>query len=153
MIQRINGIDRPELIRVGQKLKVLTGPRHVLVDKSDFRLALLIDGDFIKEYPVGLGKNNETPTGRFKIDKMLIEPDWYPPWGGVVKYGEEGHLIGDRWIGLGDQPGVTGYGIHGTSDPDSIGTLCSNGCIRMHNKDVKELYAFVNPGTTVEIVE
>jgi LysM repeat protein len=153
MIQIINGISRPGLIRVGQKLKVLTGPRRILVDKSDFRLALLIDGDFIKEYPVGLGKNNETPTGTFEVGQMLIEPDWYPPWGGVIKYGEEGHLIGDRWIGLADQPGVSGYGIHGTSDPDSIGTLCSNGCIRMHNEDVKELYAFVNSGTTVEIVE
>lgn len=153
MIQRINGISRPGLIRVGQKLKILTGPRRILVDKSDFRLALLIDGDFIKEYPVGLGKNNETPTGAFEVDQMLIEPDWYPPWGGVIKYGEKGHLIGDRWIGLADQPGVSGYGIHGTSDPDSIGTMCSNGCIRMHNEDVKELYAFVNSGTTVEIVE
>ncbi len=153
MIQRINGIDRPGLIRVGQKLKVLDGPRRIVVDKSDFRLTLFIDGVFIREYAVGLGKNNKTPEGEFEVEEMLIKPDWYPPWGGVVEYGDEDHLIGVRWIGLSDQPGASGYGIHGTSDPDSIGKMCSNGCIRMLNESVKELYDFVNSGTKVIIKE
>lgn len=153
MIQLLNGISRPGLIRVNQRLKILPGPQKILVDKSDFRLALFIDGVFIKEYPVGLGKNDKTPTGTFDVEEMLIEPDWYPPEGGIIKYGEEGHLIGDRWIGLSDQPGAIGLGIHGTSDPESIGTMCSNGCIRMHNKDVKELYKFLKTGATVTITE
>jgi len=151
-IQRLNGVD-PRRIRKDQQLKILPGEREILVDKSDFRLALFIDGYFIKQYPIGHGKDNKTPTGKFTIDEMMIEPDWYPPWGGVVRYGEKGHLIGERWLGLADQPGAAGYGIHGTSDPQSIGTLCSNGCIRMLNEDVKELYDFVTSGTTVTIVE
>jgi hypothetical protein len=152
MLQLLNGISG-HLIRVNQKLKVLTGKREILVDKSNFRLALFVGDAFIKEYQVGIGKGDRTPTGTFEVDKMLIKPDWYPPEGGVIEYGEEGHLIGERWIGLANQPGASGIGIHGTNEPDSVGTRCSNGCIRMRNKDVKELYAFTTPGTRVRIVE
>ena len=153
LIARLNGIDRPERIRLNQKLKILTGRREIFMDKSDFRLALFIDGHFIKEYRVGHGKDNCTPTGKFSVDSLEVEPDWYPPEGGVIKYGEKGHLIGDRWMGFADQPGITGIGIHGTDQPETIGTLCSNGCIRMLNSEVKELYDFITAGTAVQVVE
>jgi hypothetical protein len=152
-IQRINNISRPELLRAGQQLKVLAGPRRIIVTKSNFKLALFIDDYFVKEYPIGLGKNNKTPTGTFRVDSMLIKPVWYPPGGGRIEYGEEGYLIGDRWIGLEDKPGAAGYGIHGTNDPSSIGKQVSEGCIRMHNADVAELFDFTNVGTTVKIME
>ncbi|MEF8787559.1 MAG: L,D-transpeptidase, partial [Planctomycetota bacterium] len=71
----------------------------------------------------------------------------------VVEYGEEGHLLGVRWMGFKDKPEASGYGIHGTNDPSSIGTQCSNGCIRMRNEAVKELFTFVTKGTRVTIKE
>jgi len=152
-IARINAIDRPERVREKQKLKIITGPPEILIDKSDFRLALFINGEFIKEYRIGHGKDNKTPTGTFVIEQMMVRPDWYPPEGGVIKYGEKGYLIGERWMGFQNQPGATGLGIHGTSEPETIGTLCSNGCIRLLNEEVVELYDFVTPGTKVTIVE
>jgi lipoprotein-anchoring transpeptidase ErfK/SrfK len=153
MIARLNNIQPDSgFIRVGQPLKVLPGQQRILVDQSDFTLALFIDGHFIKQYRVGLGKDGKTPMGEFVIEQMLIQPDWYPPEGGVIKYGEKGHVIGERWIGFKNQPGATGIGIHGTSEPQTIGAYCSNGCIRMNNEDVIELYDFVSPGTRVTIV-
>lgn len=44
------------------------------------------------------------------------------------------------------------YGIHGTNKPSSIGKAVSNGCIRMYNKDVIELFNIVPIGTVVKIV-
>ena len=41
--------------------------------------------------------------------------------------------------------------IHGTNNPGSIGGLVSWGCIRMHNRDVLELYERVGVGTRVVI--
>lgn len=152
-IARTSGIEDPKRVRVGQKLKVLTGTRVILVDKSEFILALFIDGQFIRQYLVGHGKDDCTPVGSFVVDEMLVDPTWYPPGGGIIKHGEKGHLIGDRWLGLKDKPGATGLGIHGTNDGPSIGTMCSNGCVRMHNADVIELYDFVSPGTVVQIVD
>jgi len=153
LIARLNGIVRPELLQEKQQLKILTGTPEILVDKGDFRLALFVGGDLIKEYAVGLGKDNSTPAGTFVIDKLLVRPDWYPPGGGVIKYGEPGHLIGERWIGFQDQPGATGLGIHGTDQRQTIGKMYSNGCIRLLNVDVAELYDFVAPGTVVKIVD
>ena len=153
MIARLNGIENPARIRAGEELKILTGKPSVLVTKEEFTLTLLIDDYYVKEYPVGIGKNDKTPTGEFTVDNCLIEPDWYKPSGGVVKYGEKGHLLGDRWLGFEDKPGVTGYGIHGTNDPESVGTKCSQGCVRLRNGDVRELYDFITPGTKVKIVE
>jgi len=41
--------------------------------------------------------------------------------------------------------------IHGTSEEDKIGKPTSNGCIRMRNKDVIELFNLVKKGTYVYI--
>ena len=65
---------------------------------------------------------------------------WTPPNGGIIKYGEKGYLLGERWLGFLNQPGANGLGIHGTNEPSSIRKKYSNGCIRMLNKDVIELY-------------
>jgi len=43
------------------------------------------------------------------------------------------------------------YGIHGTIEPKSIGTQASEGCIRMLNEEVEELYSIVPVGTKVII--
>ncbi len=152
-IKRLNRIVDERKIQVKQKLKILTGRRQVLVDKGEFLLALFIDGQFIKQYPIGHGKNNKTPTGDFIIETAEIDPPWTRPDGKVLKHGEKGHLIGDRWLGFKDKPGATGLGNHGTKESKSIGTLCSNGCIRMHNKDVIELFDLLKRGATVRIVD
>ena len=49
-------------------------------------------------------------------------------------------------------PGI-GYGIaiHGNNDEDSIGRLCSSGCIRMYNRDIVELEKYIAIGTPVII--
>ncbi|MGB9802898.1 LysM peptidoglycan-binding domain-containing protein, partial [Desulfofundulus sp.] len=57
---------------------------------------------------------------------------------------------GTRWMGL-DIPGGN-YGIHGTNNPDSIGKAVSNGCIRMYNHHIEELFPHVPLGTPVRIV-
>lgn len=43
--------------------------------------------------------------------------------------------------------------IHGTSDEQGVGQPVSHGCIRMHNRDVIELFDLVAPGTEVDILE
>jgi lipoprotein-anchoring transpeptidase ErfK/SrfK len=66
--------------------------------------------------------------------------------------------IGDRWIGLeGVSEAIrdlTGYGIHGTIEPESIGRQESMGCIRLRNDDVELLYEMlVERESTVEVIE
>ena len=139
-------------IRIGENLKIFKGPFDVLIDKSDFDLTVLLNGHYIKQYRVGTGKDNKTPVGTFDIAEMLKEPVWYSG-DGVFPFGHPKNILGTRWIGFKDKPGLYGYGIHGTAFPESIGKSESNGCIRLKNKDVQELYAFLTKDTKVTIRE
>ncbi len=148
-IMRINDKYRTS-IRVGERLKILKGDITILVDKSEFTLTLLLDGHFIKQYPVGTGKSDKTPEGKFTVDNKLINPVWYSP-DGIYQFGDPKNVLGTRWIGFEDKEGLYGYGIHGTTEPDSIGKEMSNGCIRLRNEDVEDLFDYVKAKTTVVI--
>ena len=148
-IMRINNKHRTS-IRVGEHLKILKGKVTVLVDKSDYTLTLLLDGRFIKQYPVGTGESDKTPEGKFVIENKLKNPVWYSP-DGIYQFGDPKNVLGTRWIGFEDKKGLYGYGIHGTTDPDSIGKEMSNGCVRLKNEDVEDLFDYVKAKMTVVI--
>jgi lipoprotein-anchoring transpeptidase ErfK/SrfK len=146
-IMRINNKSRT-LIKIGERLKILKGELSLLVDKSDYTLTILLNGHFIRQYPIGIGKSDKTPVGVFIVDNKLINPTWYSPEG-VYQYGHPKNVLGTRWIGFEDRNDFYGYGIHGTADPDSIGKDMSNGCIRLKNENVEELFDFVKAKTRV----
>ena len=162
-IQRINGIQRPSAIRVGQNLKLVTGPFHAVIDKESYRIDVYLgDGNdriFVRSYRVGLGEYNSTPVGLFKVRKnsKLINPPWRNPRTREFFSADNPmNPIGERWIGLEgideQTKNLSGLGMHGTIDPDSIGANSSMGCVRMHGEDVSQLYEMLVEGvSTVEI--
>ena len=150
LIIKINGKSTSRL-NIGEKLKVLTGKTKIVVSKNDFTLTLLLNGQYVKQYRIGTGKDDKTPVGAFEVKNKMQEPTWYSPAGGVFPYGHKENILGTRWIGFKDKPNLSGFGIHGTTIPESIGTASSNGCVRMVNSDVEELYDFVTRDTEIVI--
>ncbi len=132
----------------GRKIKVWTAPFSILVDKSQNTLILKTDEEVVKTYIVSTGLNNSTPVGNFKITNKLPNPTWFKA-GAVVSADSPENILGTRWLGL-DLPG---YGIHGTTDPQSLGRQVTQGCVRMSNPDVEELYTIVPIDTEVTIVD
>ena len=55
--------------------------------------------------------------------------------------------VGIIWNGL-SRPGI---GLHGTSDPETIGRARSAGCIRLANWDAIRIPTLIRPGATVEV--
>jgi lipoprotein-anchoring transpeptidase ErfK/SrfK len=51
-----------------------------------------------------------------------------------------------------DSAEYRGFGIHGTSDPSSIGQDASSGCVRMLREDVERLFDWTPRGTRVTIL-
>jgi hypothetical protein len=108
----------------------------IIVEKRYYRLSFYRDGRVLKKYPVAIGKlSTPTPVGEWKV---------------INKGVNRGNGFGERWLGLNCPWGI--YGIHGTDQPGSIGMMSSHGCIRMHNRNVVELYNLVRIGTPVHVI-
>ncbi len=124
-----------EAVLVDQ-ISAVRKPEYVIfIEIEDKTLYLLEDGVCIKKYPVATGKSDTpSPIGHWKI---ISKDTW-------------GEGFGGRWMGLNVPWGT--YGIHGTTRPESIGHAASQGCIRMFNDDIIELYNIVPHGTRVIIV-
>lgn len=162
LLMQINNIRRPENLAAGRAIKVVNGPFHAKVDRSTFTLDLYLQDTYVRSFKVGLGKPGyETPTGLWRVKEggKLIKPTWTDPdTGKVYKGSDPNYPLGSRWIALdgvdGAARGRTGFAIHGTKDPEQIGTAGSRGCIRMYNGDAILMYNLLVPlYSTVEVVE
>jgi len=153
ILMQINNIRRPEALQVGQIIKVVNGPFHAKVCRSTFTMDLYLQNTFVRSFPVGLGQPGmETPTGlwRVKLNGKLVKPIWTNPLTGRTYHPEDpDYPLGSRWIALegleGPAKDRAGFAIHGTKEPDQIGTAGSQGCIRLHNGDAILLYNVLVP--------
>lgn len=154
MIARINKIDNPNLIHEGDALKIILGGNYkVVIEKSKFLLTVFRDDIYIKSYLAGIGKEGEeTPIGTTTITVKQIHPPWQPPGKTPIPYGHPEYPLGERWLGF-DKKNFAHYGIHGTVAEDTLGRKASNGCIRLRDRDVEELFDIVPLKTTVVIKE
>ena len=145
----VNGKSN-DTLKTGEHLVVVKGDFVVRVWKDTHILRLFVDDVFVREYVVGLGAGGCTPVGEFRIATRQEKPAWYYE-GKVYPYGDPKNILGTRWMGFENKPGVTGYGIHGTAFPDSVGKDESSGCVRMYNHQVEELFDMVPSGARVVI--
>ncbi|HHY36172.1 MAG TPA: L,D-transpeptidase family protein [Firmicutes bacterium] len=105
----------------------------IVIDVPGRILYLLQGSRPYRSYPVAVGKpSTPTPRGTFTIVEKIVNP---------------GEVYGTRLLAL-SKPY---YSIHGTNAPQFIGQAVSNGCVRMHNHHIEEVYDRVEVGTIVRI--
>ena len=114
------------------------GPLTLVADLSKRTLSLRLGETVRESYPIAIGTNSKpTPTGTFRIRKVVWNPAWIPP--------------DEKWAKgkLAQPPGAKAnpmklvkiffrepdYYIHGTSDTESLGDRASHGCLRMNPDD------------------
>ena len=116
-------------------------------------------------YGIGVGREGFGWEGVTRLARKAKWPSWTPPkemiereWRenkrrvGFMKGGPKNPL-GARALYLHwPKGGDTGYRIHGTNEPWSIGLNMSSGCIRMMNKDVEHLYTKAKKGSKVVVI-
>jgi lipoprotein-anchoring transpeptidase ErfK/SrfK len=127
----------------------------IVIHRGANRLYLYNGVRLVRIFPVATGQAiYPTPLGHFQIVVKELNPWWYPPTQDAWAQGLKpvppgpGNPLGTRWMGL-SAPGV---GIHGTSEPWSIGHSESHGCIRMQVPDAEWLFGRVRIGTPVFII-
>lgn len=119
----------------------------VVVNVPSKTLGIYSGNNLIKEYPVAVGKPaTPTPLGTYQVGQKEMNPTWYPPRRNLAVPSGPQNPLGYRWIGFAPL-----YGIHGTNAPSFIGYAVSNGCVRMREQDVEEVYEMVGYGASVKI--
>jgi lipoprotein-anchoring transpeptidase ErfK/SrfK len=147
LIKKANGL-KSDVIRTGEKIRIWTAPFNILVNKSQNVLFLKSGDQVLKIYHVSTGRNNITPVGTFKIATKIENPVWFKNGGTPIPSESPENELGTRWMGFDTDPH---YGIHGTIHPDAIGQQVTDGCIRLKNEEVEELFDIVPAGTQVVI--
>jgi lipoprotein-anchoring transpeptidase ErfK/SrfK len=133
-------------------------PGTIVVRTGERHLYYVLDEGHALRFPVGVGKAGMTWTGRARIEGKYVRPAWAPPveirrdnpdLPEIIPGGSPHNPMGAAALTL--RGGE--YAIHGTNRPQSIGHFVSYGCIRMYNRDIRELYRLVAIGTPVIVQE
>jgi L,D-transpeptidase ErfK/SrfK len=135
----------------------------IVINLPELRLYYFTpDGQYVYTYPVGLGRMEwRTPLAKTTVISKETDPIWtVPPSIHAYVLQETGTELPSRVMPGPDNPlgpyalrlGTSGYLIHGTNQPWSVGKYVSSGCIRLHNEDITELHQIVPVGAPVRLI-
>jgi lipoprotein-anchoring transpeptidase ErfK/SrfK len=128
-------------------------PGTIIVHTSERFLYVVLGNGRALRYGIGVGRDGFQWQGLLKITRKQEWPDWTPPPEMIARQpylprwmaGGPGNPLGARAMYLGN----TVYRIHGTNQPQTIGTAVSSGCFRLVNAEVIDLYDRIPVGTKV----
>lgn len=146
----VNRIHNVNAIRAGQVIKVPTDPVITILEKHSFLMAVYLGDVILRLYRVGHGEDGKTPATEFRVVEKLSNPDWYAPDGNVYPFGHPKNILGRYFVKL-EHPSFQGFGVHGTTQPETVGTQASMGCIRLLDDDIAEFFEIVPRGSKLVI--
>jgi len=140
-------------------------PGTIVVDPANRYAYWVMKGGRAMRYGVGVGKQEafnfqglaiiarkaEWPRWVPTPDMIKREPKRYGPYAGGMN-GGAGNPLGPRALYLHADGRDTYYRLHGTTEPWTIGTMVSSGCVRFMNQDIIDLYGRVPVGTKVVVL-
>jgi lipoprotein-anchoring transpeptidase ErfK/SrfK len=128
-------------------------PGTIVVNTSERFLYVVQPNGRALRYGIGVGREGFQWQGLLQISRKQEWPDWTPPPEMIARQpylprwmaGGPGNPLGARALYLGN----TVYRIHGTNQPQTIGSAVSSGCFRLANPEVVDLYERIPVGTKV----
>lgn len=132
-----------------------------MIDTSAKQLYLIAAGGKARRYGIAVGASGHAWSGTATIGRKSEWPAWYPT---DDMHGQTPELprrveagpqnpLGARALYLYQNGKDTLYRVHGTSEPWTIGTEASSGCIRMINEDIIDIYGRVAIGNSVVVLQ
>jgi L,D-transpeptidase ErfK/SrfK len=115
----------------------------------------------VETYPIGIGREGwATPTGDTTVISKARDPIWFVPASVRKEHAKMGDPLPMQVLPGPDNPlgayalglGIPGYLIHGTNKPAGVGMRVSHGCVRLFPEHIERLYARVEKGVRVRIV-
>jgi lipoprotein-anchoring transpeptidase ErfK/SrfK len=132
-------------------------PGTIVVNTSERFLYLVQGNNRALRYGIGVGRDGFQWGGLKRIERKGEWPDWTPPPEMIARQpylprfmaGGPGNPMGARALYIGG----TVYRIHGTNQPQTIGSAVSSGCFRLTNPDITDLYDRVPVGTRIVVLQ
>ncbi|MBP0579403.1 L,D-transpeptidase [Labrys sp. LIt4] len=132
-------------------------PGTIVVNVNERKLYLIEGQGRARRYAIAVGRAGYRWNGVAQLERKSAWPSWYPTDDmakeapGIPRMipGGRANPLGARALYLYANGRDTLYRIHGTSEPWTIGTQASSGCIRMFNEDVIDLFERVSVGAKV----
>ncbi|KZY30370.1 hypothetical protein A3731_25095 [Roseovarius sp. HI0049] len=168
MAQSGNSVIKPRYQPTKVQIKAPYAPGQLLIlPRAHFLYFITAPGEAMR-YGVGVGRAGLEFQGTATIQAKREWPDWRPTDEMIAREpktyakfaenesyrqpGGPGNPLGARALYLFKNGRDTYFRIHGTNAPRTIGLSVSNGCIRMLNEHVKDLYKRVPIGTKVTVL-
>lgn len=135
--------------------------KGIVINLPELRLYYFPDPHTVVTHPISIGRQDwSTPLGETRIVAKTRNPAWYPPKSIRKEHAENDDPLPKVVMPGPDNPlgryalqlALPGYLIHGTNKPAGVGMRVSHGCIRLFPEDIKSLFAMVERGTSVRIV-
>jgi LysM repeat protein len=146
LLAKINGIDDPQTLRPGERLKVVRGPFKAIISLEKRELTVLLaDGSYAGRFPIGIGREHPPMEGTYAVSDKVVNPVYHGR-DRAIGADDQNNPLGERWIGLGSE-----MGIHGTNRPDNIGRTDLAGSISLNPRDVEDVYDILTVGSKVTI--
>lgn len=141
----------------------------IVIDTAENKLYVMQNQNALKEVVVSCGSGDileepggkrtwvfDTPRGEFSVTSKLVNPTWIKPDWAFIEEGEkppanyndriDNDSLGDYALGFGD-----GYFIHGTLYTILLGRNVTHGCVRVGDRDLKEIFQLVPMGARIYI--
>jgi lipoprotein-anchoring transpeptidase ErfK/SrfK len=160
----LSGLD-PRFLRREVAYATAEPPGTIVVDPAARHAYLVRAGGRAIRYGVGVGREEafnfqgaatiarkaEWPRWTPTPAMIAREPERYGPYAGGLP-GGAGNPLGPRALYLYRDGRDTLYRLHGTTEPQTIGTMVSSGCVRFLNQDIIDLYARVPVGSRAVVL-
>lgn len=144
LLQKINGIDDPNVLVPGTELKVVTGPFRADVDLHAQQLTLFVNGLYAGRFPISVGSDPAPVSGEFQVRDKREDRDYFSIEGRVIPAGNPANPFGNVWLDLGREICIHGSPVGG-ADP-------RRGCIGLSPQDANDVYGILSVGSNVRIL-
>jgi len=144
-----------ELRRQMVFFRTTEAPGTIVVHTQERFLYVVQPNNRALRYGIGVGREGFQWAGLKRIDRKAEWPDWTPPPEMIARQpylprfmaGGPGNPMGARALYISG----TVYRIHGTNQPETIGSAVSSGCFRLTNPELIDLYERIPIGTKVVV--
>ncbi|MCU0959192.1 MAG: LysM peptidoglycan-binding domain-containing protein [Pirellulaceae bacterium] len=144
LLQKINGIEDPNVLVPGTELKVVTGPFRADVDLRTQQLTLFVNGLYAGRFPISVGNDPAPVAGEFQVRDKRADRDYFSIEGRVIPAGNPANPFGNVWLDLGREICIHGSPAGG-ADP-------RRGCISLSPQDADDVYGILSVGSNVRIL-